>query len=228
MTYDTTSDAFLSLLREFLAMAPNCAPRGMPCCEQLNYQFTVTRPSDGPMITASVSRNARMAKYLQEEFAMYESGEDSLEAFAKHAKMWRDVTVGDRINSAYGRMIYYDKSLATYETPWQWCVRKLQEDPDTRQAILQYLQPRHFQEPVRDFVCTTHCAFHLRGDALHCTTVMRSNDLVRGMAYDVPWFNRCQLRMARELNVNPGTYTHYVHSLHLYERDRDTALEMIG
>lgn len=250
----SVSGAYRQLLEQFRLMRQDVSPRGLPVREALNAVVEVTEPTEGSITTSSPKRDERMARYLEAEFDLYERGEDRVEEYAKHAKFWRDVTDGDRINSAYGRIVFFAKSMGRKIvchrclgssmsdlcpecrgdgevgqcTPWEWAKRKLVQDPDTRQAMVQYLRPDHYQEPTKDFVCTTHGIFHLRGGRLNYTVTMRSNDVVRGFAYDVPWQVRCQYRMARELEVEVGTYTHIVHSLHLYERDAALVEEMLG
>lgn len=234
----TGSGAFEQLLRVFHdKVGVNSTPRGIPCRELLNVQIIVAYPSDSAFVTASAPRNAKMAKYLEAEFKLYESGEDKIEEYVKHAKFWAGVTDGERVNSAYGKIVFFDRSLGgpgpKGTTPWEWAKTSLINDRDSRQAVVPYLQPRHYVEGTRDFVCTNHGVFHIRENRLHCTVVMRSNDLVKGFAYDVPWHMRCQMRMRRELGevgvyVDLGTYTHIVHSLHVYERDVGLVKEMLG
>jgi thymidylate synthase len=43
----------------------------------------------------------------------------------------------------------------------------------------------------------------------------------------MPWFCELQEQMAEELGVLPGTYTHFAHSLHLYESDLEVARRML-
>jgi thymidylate synthase len=47
---------------------------------------------------------------------------------------------------------------------------------------------------------------------------MRSNDIAIGMLYDVFNFTMLQELLAVELDVELGTYTHMVGSLHIYEK----------
>ncbi len=52
---------------------------------------------------------------------------------------------------------------------------------------------------------------------------MRSNDAYFGLPHDVFAFTMLQEIIARSLSVEPGTYTHVVGSLHLYEEKREDA-----
>jgi thymidylate synthase len=118
-------------------------------------------------------------------------------------------------------------------TPWQWCVDALKEDKDTRQAILRFSLPEHFYKGNKDMTCTLDGNFHIRNDKLLFRVHMRSNDLTLGLVYDLPWFISLAENMVQELSVaypglTVGPYTHIVDSLHIYDRDEDRILKMLG
>ena len=54
-------------------------------------------------------------------------------------------------------------------------------------------------------------------------TNMRSNDAFIGLPHDVFAFTMLQEIIARALDLEPGTYSHAVGSLHLYKDNRDAA-----
>lgn len=118
-------------------------------------------------------------------------------------------------------------------TPWDWAKESLISDKDTRQAILRFSLPEHFWKGNKDFTCTLHGYFQIREDKLSLTINMRSNDLTLGLVYDLPWFISLIYKMRDELidvypNLEIGSYTHYVHNLHIYDRDEEKILRMIG
>lgn len=57
---------------------------------------------------------------------------------------------------------------------------------------------------------------------------MRSNDAYLGLPHDVFCFTMLQEIVARSLSHEIGTYRHFVGSMHLYDRDRDHASELIS
>ena len=62
---------------------------------------------------------------------------------------------------------------------------------------------------------------------------MRSNDLILGTATDVAFFCLLQQQMLKHLqlyypNLKMGSYTHIVHSLHIYERHFELVKEMLS
>lgn len=78
-----------------------------------------------------------------------------------------------------------------------------------------------------------HGLFLIRDHKLNFSVVMRSNDLFRGLAYDLPFFVYLMERMVQELDqvgihVEVGQYRHMAHSLHIYESDIQEVKNMIG
>src|SRR6266481_8019493 len=109
-------------------------------------------------------------------------------------------------------------------TPWEYAKTSLIHDKDTRQAILMFRLPEHAWMGNKDQVCTLHGIFMIRDNKLNLTINMRSNDMTLGLVYDMPWFISLMYRMQEDLKeVYPqlgiGTYTHYVHNIHIYDRD---------
>jgi thymidylate synthase len=48
--------------------------------------------------------------------------------------------------------------------------------------------------------------------------MMRSNDLIYGFSYDVPWFNYLHRFVAEKLHMKVGKYRHFATSMHVYKR----------
>lgn len=127
--------------------------------------------------------------------------------------------------------VYEYKTLR--RTPWDWAKLSLIQDKDTRQAILRFSLPEHQWMGNKDQTCTMHGIFMIRENKLNLTINMRSNDMTLGLVYDMPWFISLMYRMRDELkNTYPdlqiGCYNHYVHNIHVYDRDTDKILKMLG
>lgn len=247
--YNDTSEAYADSLY-VLITEPDyiVAPRGLSCYEKVNYQFVVLQPTSKPITTADSERNRKIAKYHSIERELYLAGELRASVWIEKAsRFWKRVANPDgTINSNYGYLALYKKSVPSagtgqydmeLRTQWEWASRRLREDPDTRQAYLRFSLPEHQWEGNKDQVCTMHMNFLRRSDAvsldcpgeqLQACVVMRSCDVVRGLVYDMPWFIYLQEKMAAELKLSVGPFTYFAHSLHLYERDLETAKKMIG
>ena len=70
-------------------------------------------------------------------------------------------------------------------------------------------------------MCTICLIYQIRDNKLHCTCVMRSNDIRYGTRNDLGYFLTLQKYIADRLNVEYGTYTHFAASIHVYDRDYD-------
>ncbi len=118
-------------------------------------------------------------------------------------------------------------------TPWEWAKTSLLNDKDTRQAILRFSLPQHQYLGNKDQTCTLHGNFMIRENKLNLSITMRSNDLMLGLVYDLPWFIFLIYRMRDELketypDLEIGHYTHTSHSMHIYDKNEEAILKMLG
>ena len=240
-TYENISEAYLGTLAEvYYNPDVKSSPRGQPCREKLDHTFRVLRPDDSAIVTKDPKRNDVIASYTRKEVDLYNSCTNSAEDFGKASKFWLQLANPDgTVNSAYGHLIWSNRSAGSNfegeirRTPWEYARQCLINDKDTRQATLGFSLPEHKWIGNKDQVCTLHGNWLIRNDQLHLSIVMRSNDLMLGLVYDLPWFCSLMDRMIEELKpyyptLTKGHYTHTVHSLHIYERDEDKIRKMLG
>jgi thymidylate synthase len=246
-TYDTIHDAYLGSLQDiYFNPDYKSAPRGLPCREKTDYSFRVLNPVNEPVRTHDDERNNVIESYTRKEVELYDSCTNSASDFGRASKFWEKLANPDgTVNSAYGYLIWKNESHGNPEyekefysngemrTPWEWAKQSLMMDKDTRQAILRFSLPSHQWFGNKDQTCTLHGNFLIRDDKLNLSIVMRSNDLMLGLVYDLPWFVSLMDRMVEELkplypNLTKGHYTHTVHSMHIYERDSAKILKMLG
>jgi thymidylate synthase len=97
----------------------------------------------------------------------------------------------------------------------------LKAKPSSRRAVIQLFDADDIAADHKEVPCTCTLQFLLRKDCLHMFTSMRSNDAFIGLPHDVFAFTMLQEMLARSLSVEPGTYSHAVGSLHLYEERRE-------
>jgi len=243
------NDAYLGVLEDvFMNSDYTSAPRGFPIREKVDYSFRILNPTSGAIITRDLERNKVIALYTQKEMDLYNSCSNRVEDFVKASKFWEKLQNPDgTLNSAYGFLIWGNKSHGSFfegdasqgglvpvmRTPWEWAKQSLITDKDTRQAILRFSLPQHQWVGNRDQTCTMHGNWLIRDNKLHLSVVMRSCDVVKGLAYDMPFFCSLIDKMVEELKSTyptlvKGTYTHIVHSIHIYERDSDKIIGMLG
>jgi len=233
--YSSPSEAYLEALTDvYYSPDYKSAPRGLPIRECLDYMFTVSNPTSDPIATLDNERNQVIRDYTLKEMALYDLGTNRVEDFEKASSFWRKIANEDgTINSAYGFLIWKNRSCRSHDTQWEWAKQSLIKDKDTRQAFVRFSLPDHQWWGNKDQVCTMHGNFLIRENKLHLTIVMRSNDLVLGLVYDLPWFCSLLDRMVAELrshypDLQKGTYTHLAHSLHIYDRDEEKVKGMLG
>lgn len=243
--YNDVHEAYIETLKD-VYFNPECvsSPRGQEVRERFEYQFRIHKPSVEFIKTADKERNKVIAEYSKKEFDLYDSGTNKAEDFAKASKFWKQLANPDgTVNSAYGHLIWNKRSIGNpnfevtndfpMRTPWEWAKNALIADKDSRQAILRFSLPEHQWQGNKDQTCTLHGVFSIRNNRLNLCINMRSNDLTLGLVYDLPWFISLMYRMRDELkdvykDLEIGYYTHYVHNIHVYKRDEDKILKMIG
>lgn len=175
-------------------------------------------PTKSVVTLSERRRNHKSYQYLEREFNWYLSGILNVDDIAKGSHLWKKIqNYDDTVNSNYGFLALVENWNGASQ--FEWCINKLTEDKDTRQAIINYSQPRDKYDQNKDFVCTIGQQFILRKGKLESITWMRSNDIIRGLVNDIPWFTYLQRRIAGKIGCDMGKYTHFVTSLHAYETD---------
>ena len=103
--------------------------------------------------------------------------------------------------------------------------RLLEARPESRQAVLELWDPvadlPHADgKPVRaDIPCNVVAMPKVRDGRLEWLQVMRSNDLFRGLPYNLVQFASIQEMLAGWLGLEVGSYLHVSDSLHVYVED---------
>jgi thymidylate synthase len=103
-----------------------------------------------------------------------------------------------------------------YQIPF--IMSELKRNPDTRRAVIN----------IRDFkvdgsnshpACLQSIQYFIRNNKLDCCVLFRSNDLPEATFFNMWALIKLQEKIAKELNVGMGTYTHRANSMHCYEKD---------
>ena len=210
---DNFDDLYINLARRMERDGQIISPRKNKTKEICNVMLALTNPFNHKM---TIPARKYDIGYLYAEIAWYESCSYSIAGIKDHASIWSQIANDGFANSNYGAIMFRDMDNGF--TQWGWCKQKLKEDIDTRQAVINFNQPKHKYENNKDFVCTISMQFIYRNDQLDCIVHMRSNDMIYGLAYDLPWFCINHIKMAAELNLELGTYYHMATSLHVYQK----------
>lgn len=220
-----------------------CSPRGQKIKENLVTTLVLENPR--ARLLSSQKRKADYG-FAVGEFMWYWTGKQDLESLLYYNKRAAGFSNdGQTVNSAYGyrmreRTIFagLDEKYGTGGTQWETCVKTLVDDPDSRRAVMLVNLPEDEREAVttgsKDVPCTLSLQFFIREGKLDLHVLMRSNDIIWGLTYDLFSFTLFQECMLLELqkqeqfkDLQLGTYYHTAGSMHLYERHFDLAKEIV-
>lgn len=93
-------------------------------------------------------------------------------------------------------------------------IEELKRNPHSRRATInvRYLIDSRSDDPA----CLQHIQYFIRDGKLHCKVLFRSNDACRAAYMNAFALVMLQKRIADELGVEMGTYTHRANSFHCY------------
>ena len=176
-----------------------------------NVGFYITNPMDNKIINRE--RNWKL-DYAEAEWHWYLSGDRNIaklgKLYGKVPEIWKRMAdVDGNVNSNYG---------------WQWertsqldiVIQMLKDNPKTRQAAISIYDAKEISDYTNDTPCTYAVQFTILHGRLDMCVTMRSNDLLYGFCNDQYCFSELQRLVSKQLNIEPGTYYHFAHNMHLY------------
>jgi len=98
-------------------------------------------------------------------------------------------------------------------------IKMLRRNSDTRQAAISIYDGKEMVRYHSDTPCTYAIQFTVVNNRLNMCVTMRSNDLWYGFCNDQYCFARLQQIVSEETDYELGSYFHFAHNLHLYEKD---------
>jgi thymidylate synthase len=197
-------------------------------CSESNVPFGSSRVGPARDLGAAALQlhgSGRLAvavgRRLNPFFALAESlwvlrGDRDLRSLQQYIGNYGDFSDDGRtLHGAYGFRLRRHFGVDQLKT----AVTLLRESPDTRRVVLQMWSVEDLGAASRDIPCNTQIALKIRGGALDLTVFNRSNDAYLGVPYNMWVFGMVQAYLARRLEVQTGRQTHFIDSLHIYERD---------
>ena len=164
--------------------------------KELSMTFTVEEPLSEPMISRLFIGGFRELEQYRQEML------DGILDFEIERGKWA----------------YTYHSRMAEQIPF--IIRELKRNPSSRRAVIDIRDWRHDScEGNENPACLQHIQFFIRDGALHCKVLFRSNDACKATFMNAFALIMLQKRIADELGVKVGTYTHRANSFHCYERD---------
>lgn len=183
-------------------------PRGERTLEIENFSYTCN-----PFVrfNSFEGRNFNMT-YLKREMAWYIKADPHDLSIADHAAQWGKIVLNGKLNSNYGSYWFGPHGV-------RFIQRILTKDPMSRRAVIPMYgsDVDHMDLEAKDVPCTIAIEFRLREGKLNMRAIMRSQDILWGMANDLPTFSFLQEIVAQLLTVEVGALTISVGSFHVYE-----------
>lgn len=208
MKFDNVNTAWAIMAHEVLTTGKKVGNT----MELSNVSFTVLDPTDNIV----KSRDNFSLLYYLGETIWYGAGANDVEFIARFGKIWEKLTDDGIVNnSAYGFILQNKHGFDQIDK----MIELLNKDPNSRRAVMNINIPREDVIETKDEMCTIALQLLLRDGKLNMTGIMRSNDLSTGTPYDIFYFTSIQKLIATALGVEIGTYTHFVSSMHFYDRD---------
>ncbi len=179
-----------------------------------NIGFYINNPADNHIYTSY--RNWKQ-DYAEAEWEWYLTGDKDIHTlgkiYGKIPDIWiRMADENGEVNSNYGHQWEREFQLDRI-------VGKLKENPNTRQAVISIYDGKEIYKYRNDTPCTTAIQFTVVNNKLNMCVTMRSNDLWYGFCNDQYCFSELQLLVAERTGYDLGSYFHFAHNLHLYEKD---------
>ena len=104
-----------------------------------------------------------------------------------------------------------------YAYQYQFIIDELKRNPDSRRAAIAIRNDSDIGSD--DPACLQHLQFFIRNGRLDLVVLFRSNDACKAAFMNAFALIMLQKRVADELGVKVGQYTHRANSYHCYERD---------
>ena len=183
--------------------------------ELQNYQYLVTNP-DYSQIPLKVP------EWAEAEFEERTSGIplNPGDAWRLREEYWKQFLVPS--NMKHGDPQIFDYAYPQrMEKPLREVIRALQKDPNTRRAFLSIFD--RYEDCPDDMTVRIPCSlgyhFLYRQGQLNVTYLLRSSDFFEHFNYDIYLADRLKCHIATECGMKPGTFSHWIGSLHCFEKN---------
>lgn len=100
----------------------------------------------------------------------------------------------------------------------EFVIDELQRNPYSRRAVIN-IRDNTMDVRSENPACLQHIQYFIRNGKLECDVLFRSNDACKAAFMNAFALIMLQKRIADELGVKVGTYTHTANSFHCYEKD---------
>ena len=189
----------------------NCSDWGQKQ-KEASVTIVVTSPLKEPMISKLfIGGPEELEQYRQEML-------DGILDFEIEKGNWV-YTYHDRMVNypVYFDMDNYQPSAGSLNQI-DFVIKELKRNPSSRRAVILVRDPS-VDACSDDPACLQHIQYFIRNNKLDCKVLFRSNDACKASFMNMFALILLQKKIADELGIEVGTYTHRANSYHCYEKD---------
>jgi thymidylate synthase len=159
------------------------------------------------------------------EAAWILAGRNDVATLTREIKSFSDYSDdATTLNGAYGYRLrnHFQKDQI------ELALNELKKNPESRRVVLTIYSPEDLGKKSSDIPCNTTLYLKINSGSLDITVLNRSNDLYRGIPYNVFVFGVLQRLMALSLGIQVGIQRHFTDGLHLYDTDIEKARDIVN
>jgi thymidylate synthase len=214
---DDMTSAYRELASLLLHTGRDVGPRGLMTRELTDVTIELPHPSK--RFITSKARDVDM-RYCVGELTFFLMRRTDLSFIRHYSTFWEKISDdGKTVNSAYGYRLFGIQEL-NGNTQFWYAISSLSKDRNTRKAVMT-IYDRSDARESRDNPCTMFLQALIRNNKLELYSFMRSNDVWRGVPYDVAFFTLVQEMMyiallTRYPDLELGHFFHHAVSMHAY------------
>ncbi|MFE6945995.1 thymidylate synthase [Streptomyces chartreusis] len=219
--FTSVEGAYVALLRLATErFEHHITARGNEAREVIGVGFRLTDPRQRLPYLAERKANP---VFQFAEALWYLAGRRDLEMIGYYAPSMRASSAdGIRLGgSAYGHTLF-SPAGSTKQSQFDQVVELLLNEPDSKRGYLPVFKAKELADRCNpDVACLAGLHLLPRGGQLHMVCNMRANDLDCGLLSDVFSFTMIQEYAAIQLGLELGTYTHFIGSAHVNDRNAE-------
>jgi thymidylate synthase len=175
---------------------------------------------------ARLSRSETRGKVFSAigELLWYLTGDNRLDFIERYLSQYQKESEDSvTVYGGYGPRLFNQRGHDQIQN----VINLLRTRSTSRRAVIQLFNAEDIANEHCEIPCTTTLQFLARDQRLDLIVTMRSNDAYIGLPHDVFCFTMLQEIIARTLDLEIGTYRHFVGSLHLYKKNWASAQQLV-
>ena len=187
--------------------------------------FSIDLEKDGfPLLTL---RKIPIKAFVAEQAWFIMGSRKPADFLRKYTKIWDEFTnPGDVVTVAYG----YRWRKYFGRDQLKLLIELLQKEPGSRHGVVVTWDPAQdglslFKK--KNVPCPYTFTVNLIGGRLHLHNIVRSNDVMLGVPFDVAGSALLAQILAQKLKVKPGIYSHSISNAHIYDSHYEGAREIL-